>query len=283
MNSKIQLSIIIFVLLAICIGCQLKKKGNNEINQGDTVDVQGMSDQVSDNSLSITFKMKLWERGIDFYARGNEPSWAVDIDFDGGMKFTTLAGLTIETTSYQINKSQDTNILRISDISESEEIIISISEQECNDTMSDEKFKYSVDVKIKKGDDDEYTSYNGCGQYVPDYRLHDIWVLNKVNGEEILGDRFPEKGPPLFEFFVEESIIRGHAGCNNFNGGFYRTGIDILHFEQFAMTRMMCPDMELEDLIAKSVAGRRMKYKIRDMKLILTGYDDTKLEFKKVD
>ena len=267
----------------MCIGCHLKNEGNSKADNENNVEVQNMTDRISDNPSSISFKMKLWEQGIDFYARGNEPSWAIDIDFDNGIKFTTLAGLTIETTSYQVNKSQDTNIVRISDISESEKIIVAISEEECNDTMSNEKFRYIVEVNIKLEGMDEYSLYKGCGQYVPDYRLHDIWVLKKINGKEIPGDRFPEKGPPSFEFFVEENKVSGHAGCNNFNGGFYRTGIDILHFGQFAMTRMMCPDMELEDIIAKSVAGQPMKYKIRDMNLILTGYDDTKLEFIKVD
>ena len=105
----------------------------------------------------------------------------------------------------------------------------------------------------------------------------------KVNGKEIDVNRFPDKGRPTFEFFAEEGRIGGHAGCNNFNGGFFRAGSNILHFEHFAMTRMMCPDMELEDLIAKYVAGKRMRYKIEDMELSLTGYDETVLIFIKGD
>jgi len=49
------------------------------------------------------------------------------------------------------------------------------------------------------------------------------------------------------------------------------------------MTRMMCQDMELENLIEKSVAGRRMKYEIKDLKLTLSGYDNTILVFEKIE
>jgi heat shock protein HslJ/uncharacterized membrane protein len=263
---------------------QSKKAGetNAEADSGHLATLR-VAETGVDDPPSMTFKMKLWEKGIDFYARGNEPSWAVDIDLENGMKFTTMDGLTIETNSVEINKTHGADIIRISGGTESTELVIDITEQVCSDTMSDEKFRYAVEMDVKLEGESDYKTFQGCGQYVPDYSLHDIWVLVEANGDAIDSNRFPDKGSPTFEFFVEEGRISGHAGCNNFNGGFYRAEENVLHFEPFVMTRMMCQDMELENLIEKSVAGRRMKYEIKDLKLTLSGYDNTILVFEKIE
>ena len=39
---------------------------------------------------NVDFQMKLWQKGVDFYARGNEPSWSLDMDFGQGFYFKTL-------------------------------------------------------------------------------------------------------------------------------------------------------------------------------------------------
>ena len=273
-----------FLFISACtLGCNRTEKKNNIEAENSANDNEKIASTLQDEPPSISFKMKLWQKGIDFYARGNEPSWAVDIDIDKGIKFSNMDGLIIETTSLKIHRAADAMVTRISGGGDSGEIIVSINEEGCSDTMSDEKFRNSVNVEIRKRGDSKSDTYTGCGQYVPDYSLHDIWVLIEANSKKINADRFPEKGNPTFEFYVEEGRISGHAGCNNINGRFYRVGKDILHFEPFAMTRMMCPDMELEDLVAKSVSGRRMKYEIKNLELILTGYDQTELIFKKID
>jgi len=283
MKNLLILIIYILYISVFTVRCNLaEKKKNTEAGNSEISNEAGTS--ISQNEpQSITFKMKLWQQGIDFYARGNEPSWAVDIDMKNGIKFSNLDGLVIETESLNVHQAADVMVTRISGGSDLGEIIVIINEEDCNDTMSDEKFRNSVNVEIETGGDNKSEIYTGCGQYVPDYSLHDIWVLVEANGKKINPDRFPEKGIPTFEFYAEEGRISGHAGCNNINGSFYRAGKDILHFEPFAMTRMMCPDKEIEDLIAQSVAGKRMKYEIKDLKLMLMGYDGTELIFKKID
>lgn len=268
---------------AFIIGCnQVEKKNNMEPENSEISNETGTSVSQSDPP-SISFKMKLWQKGIDFYARGNEPSWAVDIDMEKGIKFSNIDGFIIKTTSFEIHHAADALVTRISGSGDSAEIFVTISEEDCSDTMADEKLKNSVSVEIKREGDTEFDAYTGCGQYVPDYRLHDIWVLIDVNGKAVDVERFDEKGSPTFEFYVEDGRLSGHAGCNNFNGSFYRAGEDIIHFEPFAMTRMMCPDMDLENLVAQSVAGRRMKYEINDLTLLLKGYDGAELKFKRID
>jgi heat shock protein HslJ len=269
-------------LLVITVGCQPSTKidSSEEVNVADQIEPSVT--QVNDQP-NLSFKMKLWEKEVDFYARGNEPSWALDIDFDQGIKFTTLDEINIETAISDVDKAEDNNITRIRAKIDSGDIVITVSEENCTDNMSGEAFKNKVTVVLNPEGNENYRIFEGCGQYVPDYSLHDIWVLTTINGEPLDPDRFPDKGSPTFEFYAEEGRVSGHAGCNNFNGSFYVADMNVLHFEPFAMTRMMCADMEIENLIEKSVAGRRLKYEIKDVHLTLEGYDSTVLVFKKVD
>jgi len=283
MKNILRLLAYFLFISTFTFGCNGVKKKNDIRAEHTENDNEEITSTSQDEPQNISFKMKLWNQGIDFYARGNEPFWAVDIDLDKGIRFSNLDGLIIETTSLEIHEAADAKVIRISGVGDSWEIIVTIMEEECSDTMSDEKFRNSVKVEIKKEGEEEYAPYKGCGQYVPDYRIHDIWVLVEANGNKINSDRFPEKGSPTFEFYAEEGRVSGHAGCNNFNSTFYRTGKDILNFEPFAMTRMMCPDMELEDLIAQSVAGNRIKYEVKNLELTLTGYDGNVLTFRKID
>ena len=276
--------ILMYYLLisVLTLGCsRIEKKNDPEASSTEISNDKGTSLEESEPE-SFTFKMKLWQEGIDFYARGNEPSWALDIDLDAGIKFSNMDGILLETTSLDIQKAADAKVTRFSGSGESGEILVTVTEEECNDTMADEKFHNSVIVEINT-EEVENETFSGCGQYVPDYRLHDIWVLIEVNGQEVEDDLLNEKGRPTFEFFVEEGRISGHAGCNNMNGSFYRAGEDILHFQPLVMTRMMCPEMKLEDLIAQSLADKRIKYEVNDLKLSLKGYDDTELILKKID
>jgi heat shock protein HslJ/uncharacterized membrane protein len=282
MKNKMTLIKYFLIISLFTFSCNGVEKKNESEATNSEISKETVKPLPHNEPQSITFKMKLWQEGIDFYARGNEPSWAVDIDMDKGIKFSNLDGIVMETTSLDVHQAADAMITRFSGDVESSEIFVTVTEEECNDTMADQRFRNSVKVEIKK-EGGESEVYNGCGQYVPDYGLHDIWVLIEANGQVIDDNMLNEKGRPTFEFYVEEGRISGHAGCNNINGSFYRAGNDVLHFEPMAMTRMMCSEMELEDLIAQSVAGKRMKYEVKDLILTLRGYDDTELIFKKID
>ncbi|CAN0490355.1 unnamed protein product, partial [Scytosiphon promiscuus] len=200
--------------------------------------------------------MKKWEKGIDFYAMGNEPSWAVDIDFEKGIKFHTMDGMEFNSTHVNPIKAQDANVSRIAAETEAGSIIITITEGDCNDTMSENAFRNKVRVEVKSSKEEDYTTFEGCGNYVPDYRLHDIWVLEGLNGKTLKADDFPKKELPRFELFVKEERLTGNAGCNTMNGSFYVAEKGILHFGNMATTLMACENMEVESVLGKALSNR---------------------------
>ena len=232
---------------------------------------------------NVDFQMKLWQKGVDFYARGNEPSWSLDMDFGQGFYFKTLNGIEINTPPVDGKKAIDANVLRFYAESETGTLIISIFEEECNDTMSDEVFPNKVRFEVKSSNEEEIQNYEGCGRYVADYSLHDIWVLTHLNGKNLQSRDYREKRLPMFEFFARDGSVLGNTGCNDFNGTYYISGFKEIQFGDMAITKKSCPDMKIENLLAISVFGRRMKYSKENLKLKLTSYDGTELILKKID
>lgn len=48
--------------------------------------------------------------GIDFVARGNEPNWTLEIDFEKSMSFATMDDIKLNTPAVKGTKAQDSDV-----------------------------------------------------------------------------------------------------------------------------------------------------------------------------
>ena len=157
---------------------------------------------------------------------------------------------------------------------------IQIQQQECMNTMSGDKFAYSVRIEIVKEKSGDSTNFNGCGNYITDSRLHDIWVLEKLNGETVSLINFNKELPNL-EINSSTNQFMGFAGCNRMNGTiFFEKGL--LRFSNTITTRMTCGANNKENEFLKALQST-ITYKVENMRLTLTNPSGVELVFKKVD
>lgn len=106
-------------------------------------------------------------RGVDFYAVGNEPFWSLEIDFDKGMRFTSLTDLAeMNTPPGKVSRAQDADVTRYFAQTEAGTLIATALRGECVDSMSGERFSYRVRVEVKRSTDADYTLFEGCGNSV---------------------------------------------------------------------------------------------------------------------
>jgi heat shock protein HslJ len=111
-----------------------------------------------------------------------------------------------------------------------------------------------------------------------DVRLHDIWVLTTINGEEL--DR--TKARPRLELYPKEGRISGNGGCNELFGQMDGMGKEIT-FRNVGTTKMFCRDiMELENNFL-TLLQQAQTYRIKDLKLYLFEGKKEILVFQKVD
>lgn len=271
------------ILIPICAlflfsNCVEKKKqetsepGSSEMETKDTVQVKEQIRQME----PITIKID----GSYFKATGTEPFWGLKI-YDDKIELQTMED-TIVTPPSEAIKAQDANIKMFRIKTEATQMDIIISNKECINAMSGEVFPYTVTASYKSTDGDETRVLEGCGSYITDYKLHDIWVLEEMQGAPVSKKDFNGNDVPNMEININNNRFSGFSGCNRMTGSiFYEK--DVLRFTQVASTRMACPNMEKESEFLKALQ-RSTKHKVENNRLYLSnGSKENLLVFKKID
>ena len=237
-------------------------RGTRQVTEGEPSDLQA----------------RLVREGIDFYARGNEPPWALDMDLDKVTRFSTSGGLGLSAPAVEGVRAHDADVLRFHSETEAGTLTITIMGERCIDTMSGKEFSHRVRVEARASGGAEIQTFEGCGRYVPDPRLGKAWLLRELDGESISGKGLM-KGVPKVEFLVEEDRITGHGGCNSITG-VYVNEWKYVRFGQIASTLMACPDMAVEQRFLTAISGKLFRYALMDQFLILSRPDGTTLRFE---
>ncbi|WP_337873304.1 META domain-containing protein [Ignavibacterium sp.] len=227
-----------------------------------------------------SFYQEKFLRGIKFFARGNEPFWTLDIYSHDKIIFSELNEIEIKATNVKLSPGKNLHETIFTADTENGELIVSILKDSCQDNMSGEMFEYNVSVSIKNSSSAEKV-FNGCGRYLFDYRLNDIWVMEEMI-DVVLDKERLMKGLPMFEFNLREKRVSGHAGCNQFFGGIELKG-NMISFGNLAATKMACPDMTVEQKIFQALSQKNFTYKIVKLKLVLESDSGLRMVFRKVD
>lgn len=215
------------------------------------------------------------DQGADFMAKGNEPFWSLELSEEKGMRFKTPDGTEVRTPPVSPQRLMDVAASSYRYQEQDKALTVIIYDQECRDDMSGEKFSKKVEVIINE------QRYTGCGTWLSDYRLHDIWVLQRMNGQAVDPDGLL-KGAPQLEINLNTGAILGHSGCNNIRGRAEPLGHRI-RFSKIAGTLMACQDQGFEARYLKALQDKTFSYTFSDGLLQLKAEPGIVLEFKKVD
>lgn len=222
------------------------------------------------------FLMKKFKEGTDFYATGNEPSWSLDIATNQFIRFNTLNGISIKLGSVNGEKAMDANVTRFVSPSPEGFFTATISQNECYDNMSGDTFSYKVIVELNNQGDKEYKKFEGCGRYVPNYKLNRKWILQKIGDKEIAAGDTMRRIPEL-QFDAEAMRFGGNAGCNRVSGSLF-IEYSKIRFLNPASTMMMCENMELEKDFLDALS-KTTDFKILGNQLLLSNPDAMLMTF----
>ena len=120
----------------------------------------------------------LRRRGVDFLATGSEPFWSVELTSQGQMRFRTVAGgdsLLLPLPAF--DQAQDAPVLRYRALAGAGELTVTIAQRACTNSMSGEVLPYTVTVRVRTAAQPNNREFAGCGRYLGDSRLHDLWAL----------------------------------------------------------------------------------------------------------
>jgi len=268
MSSKTAQIVFLFSLIALT-GCSPKKEAKKTVSPSPVPAVE-TTETESTTPLKAMDVNKYY-----FMASGVSPDWTLDIGTDGIRLRTGEDSYSTPHTTP--DRAMDSNVKRYVLRTESTHLNIKIIQEPC-DSTNEKSRPYSVHAEYKRTIDPEYSVLKGCGAYILDYRLHDIWALESLNGEEVSVMEGLER--PYLEIDSRNSSFLGSASCNQMHGSlFFEPGL--LRFNDISTTRKMCPG-GLEAEFLKTLQST-IHYKIGEGRLTLTNPNGAELVFRKVD
>lgn len=251
---------ICFSIFIICIaGCKT-------IYKGDPKKSATLRESLTPTDTIIRKQLN----GIDFYAEGKTPvAWSVSLDFDKGFIFKTAAQNLIAAP---VKSSRDAMIKADTYSSKTDAGMMNVIayDETC---AGNTKTTISRKVEVRIGD----KLYSGCGKYLFDFLLNDIWELELIDSKELASSDYKKQSPRL-EFDLEKNKMIGYDGCNNINADISIQGNHIT-FSTFSGTGSNC---STQKLFSDFLSNRTVDYYIKDDKLVLYLINDSKLTFKKV-
>lgn len=253
----------ILLLLSLMISC---KPAGEKTSETKTISEYGNQED----------EMKYY-----FTATGNEPFWGLKMGNDEIVFTSLIPGKEkIIFPSVEAIKAMDANVKMYKASSEAATTTITIQQLECQNSMSGAILPYKVTVEIKNNSELKTEKLSGCGKYNTDYRLHDIWVLEELNGFKVFVTDF-QRELPRIEINSAGNKFMGYGGCNAISGTlFYEK--DLLRFSKVISTLMACAPGNKEGEFTKALQSTT-SYSLGDNKLTLLNQSAKVLVFKKVD
>ena len=239
------------------------------------------SGKSSDHPTTSEYGTQEDEMKYYFTATGNEPFWGLKMGNDEIIFTSLIPGKEkIVFPSVEAIKAMDANVKMYKVSNETSIATITIQQLECQNSMSGAISPYKVMVEIKNNSELETKKLSGCGKYNTDYRLHDIWVLEELNGFKVFVTDF-QRELPRIEINSSENKFMGYGGCNAISGTiFYEK--NLLRFSKVISTLMACAPGNKEGEFTKSLQNATT-YSIGDNRLTLSNPSGKLLVFKKVD
>ena len=83
------------------------------------------------------------------------------------------------------------------------------------------------------------------------------WYISQVNDSTV---KSPDEEWPYLDLNTQQGSLSGNLGCNQVMGNFTFNDKGQIAFENLASTRMMCPEMSLEDAITSTLPNVRQYF-----------------------
>jgi heat shock protein HslJ len=178
---------------------------------------------VSGERATLVVEGQKWDECVvePFRARGNEPSWRLELD--SKLSFDTPEE-RLETSMPAMQSSA--NAARYMTAADGKPITVTVHERRCADSMNGMPYPHAVEVTVKG------KTYGGCGGEPRSLLQGAEWVVQDVSGAALGNTRVTLN-------FGADARAYGQGPCNPFEAGYQLTG-EGLGFSLDTPTRKRC-------------------------------------------
>lgn len=204
----------------------------------------------------------MYQKGIFFRAFNSQASWELQISKTGKLSFLSSDSAkplsSVISNQKQMMLFPDTMRMILPT---SPRLNILLSKKNC--LLAGQPADYTVAIT----EDETGNTYTGCGFFLSDHRLNDIWVLESVNNKPYR-KRKGTKNTITMQIHSASGRIYGSSYCNS-----YHADIDIRHSSMIigpvVSTKIHCSDTATEQYFFKLLSGKQYTYSIKREKLYL--------------
>lgn len=213
---------------------------------------------------------RLLEKGVSFFAYGQEPFWNLEV-YDG--KEIRFEGMSKQSFVHAVERElpTDSQTYFLTYNTPTGKFNLMVLHQPCTDAMSGEK--HAIKVAALYGSD----TLHGCGMNIYDTRINGKWIITKINSKNV-PQHLGENNIPQLEINGDLNTISGSTGCNRFSGKFVLRGYKV-HMGNLATTKMACTNAMEPAFLA--VFNNVDTYQINNNTLLLTNKEGVTCEFTK--
>ena len=267
----------LFILLLLTfVSCKQSEK-MPENSQNSKIE-KSESDLREDQWLSLQQKYaEKRQEGISFYAFGENPHWEMTIDEQNGLRFSSQSEFgDFDASDVEGFQPQDLNAIVYGAKTEKGTLSAMVFTDTCT-TEKGEKLPLRLSISGKKGEG-SLAEFKGCGLYLNNPSLHDIWALK---GWTALSANEQIEPGAYLEFNLKTQRLYGNLGCGEIEGNFSPMG-DKIKIYGLDYRNTPCEKNESGKKIFDHLNYKTHKLSIHGLDLMLIHDQDT-LRFLKAD
>ncbi|MGI9532119.1 copper resistance protein NlpE N-terminal domain-containing protein [Lutimonas sp.] len=209
---------------------------------------------------AIKLLMTKWDEGLLFQAKGQDGNWALQMKNTDSISFISPDGILYKFKGAKPLPSMDPAIIDYRIVSDKAEILLQLTEKPCETNTENPKQTFQVTLNFKETKKKESQTLEGCGTFVPNYKLSGKWKIIEVDGTEINDDSFPNKEAYLI-LDPFEGTVSGNDGCNGFFGKMTNKGYQV-SFGPTAGTLMACTNADLSAVLMGAISDKTVNYQL---------------------
>ena len=213
---NLALTIMAVVLISGCTNSERISENSKESN----LDI---SDDNARNDHWLTLQerfAKEREKGVDFIASGKNFDWQVVITKSNDLSLITKSDFgSFGAPNIEGFEPQDLNAMVYGAQTQKGSISVMVFPDSCK-SSKDGLLPYRVKISVLKADG-IIKEFTGCGLYLNDPTLHDIWAIKSWSG--LSADEKIPIGAYL-EFNFQSNVLFGNIGCGEITGSFKPMG-----------------------------------------------------------
>ena len=276
--SSVCFSIVLGAVLSL-YGCAESSRSEQEL----IVELQEQPTKTSD-FFSQDSLIEKDQRGVDMIIVSKDNDYIIELDLED--KFFLInnvnneSKIEVSVPASEIELSDKLGLFRYIAKDDDSSLTIQFQKTPCV-TNFFRKMPYAVAVDYTDKVLEETTTFYGCGEYVPDYNLHNMWQVTSFKNMPLSETDFVTDFP-VFELNMTTKMVLGTDGCNRVSAEIILEHGKI-GFGLFSGTRMACARMEVGEQITTAMSSQMFDYELEDNELTLLQDGKEVLVLKAID